>query len=748
VLPSRSELRAGTLLSAWAIGLGSLALAQDPPNETPKMAPTKPRIALVLSSGGVRGLAHIGVLQALEEQGIEVDLVVGTEWGALVGGLYAAGFTPDELQARLLSEDWIAAIQDRRPRQSLDMRAKEEDREFLFDLPLGLDFHGLILPPGLYGADRLRLELSRQTLQTLDAQHFDELPFAFRCMATKISNGDLVTLDSGSLALAIEASLAMPVIWPPVPWNGELLLSGAVTDPLPVDVALAAGAETIILVDLGDPEPGSGKPNFATVGERVLDIAWSRKAAEARALLRGGDLLCTPAVQGADLKDLEVGAQLIESGRVAGRALAERLAPFALERATFEQHMRERRARNQLKPVIDRILVAPGCALSGRSVRARMDLQPGETLDTQTAGLDLERLYGLRVFQRVDFELQPTTPGHADVLVRTEDLPTAPLHWRAGLTAALSAGKAVNFQIGAGLRYAPLDDWGSEARIRIEAGNELGFLFEYRKALEPSGSWFLMPSANWTKRPVVVNPDSATEAAEFSVRQLELGIDLVREMGKNWEARAGYVYREGGSELIFGDPAINPTENFYESGYRTRLTCDSLDDTAFPADGSYMKAEWFLPATPSRVGDDESITARLDHALRIGDDSLVFGAELDTVLNDSPSVQSFFPMGGFLRLSGLASEAISGPTAALARTVYLHPLQPHSLKPGLFTWYAGASLELGNVFAELNDITLSSLHPAGSMFLGVDTFIGPAYLGFGLVEGGQTSVFLVFGRVF
>jgi NTE family protein len=443
-----------------------------------------------------------------------------------------------------------------------------------------------------------------------------------------------------------------------------------------------------------------------------------------------------------------VGAQLIESGRAAGRALAERLAPYALERATFEQHLRERRARSQHKPVIDHVLVAPDCALSGRSVRARMDVRGGKALDPQAAGLDLERLYGLRIFQRVDFELQPKEPGHGDLLVRTEDLATAPLHWRAGLTAALSAGKAVNFQIGAGLRYAPLDDWGSEARIRMEAGNELGFLFEYRKALEPSGKWILMPSANWQKRPVVVNPDLGAAAAEYSVRQLDLGIDLVREMGKNWDARAGYVYRDGSSQLIFGDPLLNPTSSFAEAGYRTRLTCDSLDDTAFPSDGTYLRTEWFRPANSGEVGHDESVAARFDQALHWGEDSLVVGAELDTVLNNQASVQSFFPLGGFLRLSGLPSDAVSGPTAALARTVYIHPLQTRSLKPGIFTWYAGASLELGDVFQEWRDITLQGLRPAGSAFLGVDTIIGPAYLGFGLIEGGQTSVFLVFGRVF
>jgi NTE family protein len=736
-------LRSGVCALCGAV----VALAQEPvPPPTPALA--RPRIALVLASGGVRGLAHVGVLQALEEQGIEVDMVVGTEWGALVGGLYAAGLTPREIEAELLAPDFISAIQDRRPRQSLDMRAKEEDRDFLFDLPLGLDEDGLVLPPGLYGADRLRLELSRLMLRTLDTQRFDDLPWDFRCTATDLLRGNLVTLDSGSLALAIEASLALPVVWPPVLLDEQLLVSGAVSDPLPVEVALAAGAELLVLVDLGDADAQVGKQTFLSVGERVLDTARAHKAAESRSKLRNFDLICRPEVQGADLTDLEAGARLIERGRVAGRALRERLAPFAVERGTFEEHLRQRRTRTNQVLVIDRVLVDEDCALSARSVRARMEVQAGEPLDVEAAGRDLERLYALRLFQRVDFELQPGEPGHADLLVHTEDLPTAPLHWRTGLTAELSAGDAVNFQIGAGLRFAPTDAWGSEARIRVEAGNSLGFLFEYRQALEPSGKWFLVPSVSWEKRPVVVNPDAGAAAAEFSVRELDLGIDLLRVMGRSWEARAGYGHRSGRSELTFGDPVLNPTDSFSEGGFRTGVTCDSFDDTAFPADGSLLAAEWFLPANSHQVGNDEAVQFRLDHARRHGEDSLVIGAELDSVLNDQASVESFFPLGGFLRLSGLASEAISGPTAALARAVYLHPLQPRSLEPALFTWYTGASLEIGNVFNEWRDITLKDLQPAGSAFLGLDTFIGPAYLGVGLAEGGETSVFLVFGRVF
>jgi NTE family protein len=298
------------------------------------------------------------------------------------------------------------------------------------------------------------------------------------------------------------------------------------------------------------------------------------------------------------------------------------------------------------------------------------------------------------------------------------------------------------------VRWAPSDSWGSEGRLQLEAGNRLGALLEYRQALEPAGKWFLVPAAQWQKNPVVVNPDGGAAAAQYSVEETDLSLDLVRECGRNWEVRAGYLFHAGHSQLEFGDPTTNPTNSFSEGGFRTRLTCDSLDDTAFPSDGTYLRTEWFRPANSGEVGHDESVATRFDQALHWGEDSLVVGAELDSVLNNQASVQSFFPLGGFLRLSGLPSDSVSGPTAALARAVYIHPLQTRSLKPGIFTWYAGGSLELGDVFNEWRDITLTGLRPSGSAFLGVDTIIGPAYLGFGLIEGGQTSVFLVFGRVF
>jgi NTE family protein len=730
-------------LGVCALACNPLARAQDP---APPAVP-RPRVALVLSSGGARAFAHLGVLQALEEEHIAVDLIVGSECGALVGGLYAAGRTPGEIQTALLAPDWIAAIQNRRPRQTLSFSAKQEDRSFLVDLPLGLGTSGLILPPGLYSGERLRLELARLTLGTLGTRHFDDLPCAFRAVATELEHGTVVTLDSGSLELAIEASISTPVLWSPVRVNDRLLVSGAISDPLPVDVALAAGAETLIVIELGTPKMKDGQLNFIDVGTRVLQLAETPGLAAARASLRKGDLLCTPDLQGIDFTNFENAASLVERGHAAGLALHDRLAALALTPEAFAERQRARRASQQRQPIVEHVRVDSDCALSEESVRARMTVKAGEPLDPEAASADLARLYGLRIFQRVDFDLQPTEPGSADLVVHTEELPTAPLHWRTGLTGEASAGNDVNFVIGAGVRYSPVDDQGSEARVLAEVGNRLGLFMDYRKALEPAGEWFLVPSANWQQRPVRVEGEGGGQA-QFSVEQMTLGLDVAREFGNDWEVRAGLVYNSGSSHPDIGVPVEKTAESFVEGGFRLGVTCDSMDDIAFPSSGSFLSAKWFLPVDSFAEGQDETAQVRADHAIPLGESSLVLGGEFSTVIGTPQSVQSFFPLGGFLRLSGLPSESISGPTVALAHAVYFLPLQSRGLESRALTWYGGASLEFGNAFAELGDVSLPLLHPAGSLFLGVDTFLGPAYLGYGLSEGGEHSVFMVLGRVF
>jgi NTE family protein len=237
--------------------------------------------------------------------------------------------------------------------------------------------------------------------------------------------------------------------------------------------------------------------------------------------------------------------------------------------------------------------------------------------------------------------------------------------------------------------------------------------------------------------------------SQFSVQELDLGLDLVREIGDVWEARAGIVYRGGESELDIGDPVPGTGGSFEAGGANFGLTCDSLDDLAFPSSGWLVRTDWFLPIEGFKQDQDEIVRARIDHAMQLGDGALTLGGEFGDVIDgEDASVESFQPLGGFLRLSGLQSEEISGPTAVLARAVYTHPLSAISLERKVFTWYGGASVELGNVFTDIDQITLNKMMPSGSLFVGVDTLFGPLYLGYGLTEGGHQNLFLVLGRQF
>ncbi|HEV8113350.1 MAG TPA: patatin-like phospholipase family protein [Planctomycetota bacterium] len=706
-----------------------------------------PRVAVVLSSGGARGLAHVGVLEALEELHVPVDLVVGSEWGALVGGLYATGMTPREIQAALISREWVDALGDRIPRRYLSFRSKQEDRDFLMDIPLGIGSQGVILPPGLLVGNRMRLELGRFTMKSLAAATFDDLPIPVRIVATDLDLGESVALRDGSLARAIEASLSTPVLWPPVEREGRRLVSGALADPIPIELAIELGAEVLIVVDVVDPDLDRAQLTFFGVGERALNLVARKRASVARAQLRANDVLCTPELAEAELRDFERAPKVVERGRAAALALKEKLAPLALAPEAFQEHLRLRRERQKVLPVIDSVRVRDGSPLGQDSIQARIGNEPGARFDPDVASTDLARLYGLKLFRRVDFDLEKTAEDHADLVVGDEPMPTAPLHWRAGLAGELTAGDAVNFVIGGSLRYAPTDAWGSEWRARAEVGNRILTGIEYRQALDPRGLWYLAPSATWTKHPVAVDTGTGTRS-QYSVEELDLGADIIREIGDVWEARAGIVYRSGESQLDFGAPVTGVGGEFEGGGYAFGLMCDSLDDLGFPRTGWLVKTNWFLPESSFKEGQDETVTVQVDHAMEVGRGAIMLGGELDTVVGNDANVESFFPLGGFLHLSGLHSDEISGPTAVLGRAVYTHPLSRSSLERRLFTWYGGASAELGNVFPDFDQITWSDLKPSGSLFVGVDTVLGPLYLGYGITEGGNQNMFLVLGRLF
>ncbi|MDH3840140.1 MAG: patatin-like phospholipase family protein, partial [Chromatiales bacterium] len=212
--------------------------------------PGRGSIGLVLSGGGARGAAHVGVLKVLEEMRVPVDCIAATSFGAIVGGLYSSGMPVAQIEKTLAEIDWSAVFDDRLDRDNRPYRRKRDDDLWLVKGRVGVRDGELRFPTGLIQGQKIRGILSRFTMPVAGVRDFDQLPIPFRAVATDIVSGEEAVLGGGVLADAIHASMAIPAIFAPVEIDGRLLVDGGVSNNLPVTVARAMGAEIIIAVDI------------------------------------------------------------------------------------------------------------------------------------------------------------------------------------------------------------------------------------------------------------------------------------------------------------------------------------------------------------------------------------------------------------------------------------------------------------------------------------------------------------------
>src|SRR5216683_1694802 len=316
-------------------------------------AAVRPRICLVLSGGGARGMAHIGVLKVLEDLKIPIDCIAGTSMGAIVGGLYASGMTAIDIDATMRSLDWQEAFHDAPPRRDLAFRRKQDDRNFLVRLPLGLQHRKILLPKGFIQGQKLQETLRQLTLPFSNSTDFDLLPTPFRAVATDLETGNAVVMDKGDLAIAMRASMSAPGVFAPVELNGRLLVDGGLAENLPIDVARGMHADILILSDVSFPlQPRAALDSALTISNQMLAILVRKDADRQRATLGPADILIEPAIGTASSTDFSASAATISAGENAARNMLSRLATLSVDDAAYREYLARRAAREPGLPEI------------------------------------------------------------------------------------------------------------------------------------------------------------------------------------------------------------------------------------------------------------------------------------------------------------------------------------------------------------------------------------------------------------
>ncbi|TJY38248.1 patatin [Pontimicrobium aquaticum] len=280
-------------------------------NETEKNS--APKIGLVLSGGGAKGLAHIGVLKTIDSLGIKIDHVAGTSMGAVIGSLYASGYSGKELERIFNGIDFDKLIGDDLPRASKTFYERENSEKYAISIP----FNNLKiqLPSAISRGQNVFNLFSKLTLHVSDVEEFKDLPIPFFCIATNIESGKPVILEKGSLAQAIAASGAFPSLFQPVTINDQILIDGGVVNNYPINELKAKGMDIIIGVDVQDDL--STREDLKSAPEILLQINNYRTIKDMVEKSKKTDIYIKPDIKGFTVVSFDDGAEIIKRGETA-----------------------------------------------------------------------------------------------------------------------------------------------------------------------------------------------------------------------------------------------------------------------------------------------------------------------------------------------------------------------------------------------------------------------------------------------
>ncbi len=743
-------MRIGFLLIAVAAAFGAAPLRAQ---EAIAPDPERPVIGLVLGGGGALGLAHVGVIAELEKAGVEPDIVVGTSMGAVIGSLYAAGYTAEELEEVVTSTKWGALFRDGSARRRLAFRRKEEDLVFPTNYKFGIEDGKLKLPRGLIQGRRLQQMIVELTSARTLASDFDKLPRRFRAVATDIETFEPVVLGEGDLASAVFASMAVPGLLPPQKIGDKTLIDGGLSSNVPIHVARDLGADLLIVVNLStEPKKAEDIRDVIGVVGQIATYLTLEKAKAEMATLAESDILLAPDLAGFSPTDFDKGAALMEKGREA----AEVKAGALLRVAARQGRKPSPQSVSPSPAVISSIRIENDTDFPDRFAERAVSQPVGEPLNYAELERDLDDLYGADSFSNVSYRLEASGEDRADLVIQLSPKDIGDTYARFGLTLATDFQTDAEFNILAGLIRRNLNRRGGEARGLLRIGDDPRLFAEFYQPTDARQTWFLSASADVT-RDFARQFDSNTQAfGEYRVDAARFDIAAGRVFDRVVEARVGLAQEWGRVANSVGFEFAEPFQ-YDDFSFVARISADSFDNAFFPTRGGLASVEYRhsldtddTPFNRSRVGGAVRFAAPLAGGVFVP--AAEFGFALDpasvSIAPDLPvAFVGFETLGGPLRLSGLPQDSLRGRHKTLLSLGYYRDIAGGAEMFGR-PLYVGASIEAGNTFLELDEFDFSALLYGGSVFVGSPTPIGPIFLGVGYTEGGDTAAYLQIGRTF
>src|SRR5215472_11214888 len=697
-----------------------------------------PKVGLVLEGGGALGLAHIGVLQYLEEHHIPASYVAGTSMGGLVGGFYATGHSANEVRDLVKTIPWDLVLAGKTPFRDLAFRRKEDALLYPSSLEFGIH-EGLRLPEGFNSGQQVSFILDQVALPYSDMKTFNDLPTPFGCVATDLVTNKPWVFRSGSLATALRATMSLPAIFAPVRADGQVFADGGLLDNLPVDVAKDMGAELTLAIHL-QVAPLNPKDYLSAFGVLSESISTVIAANELRSMEMADIVIAVPVDKFTSM-DYDKADQIIKTGYDAAVSKATILGAFSVDDATWQRYLADRQAKRRTAPVPQFVEVVGTTSGVKSDIEKEMTDVNGHPVDTATLRENILNLQGLGRFNNLSYQMT-TRNGQPGLLITVEEKQYGTMI-RPLVLIDGSDYQVPTFAIGARVTFMDIGGFRSEWRNDIILGNEYGIRSEYFHPLKPTSNWFISPQlyANSSNFPLY---EGSTLVASYRQNIYGGGVDVGYIFGRSAQLQVGY---QGGWESFNKQIGSTLLPNLSGQFGFTRLqfVMDRQNAASIPTAGSYLlfHSDYYNANPGAPKGFPLSEVSSSNYFPVKSNLSLYLNAFGGTTYGYDAGVPPS-SLGGTVRLSAYGTNELLTDQYFLFQTGFLRALAelPPFLGGKLFF---NLRAEVGKAYGIPG---LPAVQGDAAGIFQVNTLFGPLAIGGAYGNAGHAKFFFRIGRLF
>lgn len=731
--------------------------AADPGGAGVTTSPARPRIGLVLGGGGAKGAAHIGVLRVLDEMRIPIDCVAGTSMGALVGATFASGMPPAEIERNVLAINWAKTVGTEGLRDRTPISRKLAGITYTNSIEFGLRRGVLQTPGGLLRTQDIEDVIRGLVTDARFTKDFDELPIAFRAVATDMRAGEMVVLDSGDLSVAMRASMAVPGAFSPVVIGDRILSDGGMMRNLPVDVVRELCADVVIAVSLQSPPPDpQALTSAVSLAGRALDVMIDANQRAQIATLTPRDVSIAVPMGDIGSASFDRVPDAIPLGYAAAREQLAQLQRYTLPEAEYLA-WRQAVTRPGSEPTrLAGVRVVGMARVNPAYVEAQLrNAKPGAAVTTLDIVDDTRRVYALGDFERVAYRMEG--PPEARVLeIEAREKSWGPDFVRLDLGLAANGDGSLQAILRGDHERTWVNSLGGQWRNSLQIGIESQVRTEFYQPLDVRQRFFVRPGLEYVRVFEDIYNDG-DRIARYLYSRVDGEVDFGLNLGTRAQVRAGVRRGTLSADRDTGTSLLPELASTADSRVQLGFTYDTRNALLLSTRGTFVNVRYVDSGTWAGGDLDYSLVEGVvTRSFPFRGDALTLGiAGGKDTSGDLPAPVQF-RLGGLRSFPGLQRGELRGTSYWYATTAYNWKIADIQSLFGQ-ALYAGLRLQAGRMGGRVDagESLVPDLPPltgdGGALYgiagsLSGRTPIGPFILSVGYVSNSAFQVQFGLGR--